>query len=150
MMMRYWQRSKSNYFSFAMRRRVQAVVLISHPPSDLILAYTHTSSHRSLSCSTDKSYRKGQTKKKEGSVFCPEKLSASSNDTTADGSPFKKQPIGIKLPARSLFPWRHSPYPLPRLIPGTPEFESLGGYMGPVSLLFRFLHCSTISFGQLF
>ena len=34
-------------------------------------------------------------------------------------------------PIRALFPWRHSPSPLPRLCPGTPEYSSQGGYIGP-------------------
>lgn len=58
-------------------------------------------------------------------------LSSSSSETTADGRTIKKQPIGMKLPARSLFPWRHSTDPLPRLIPNTMEFETEGAYMGP-------------------
>jgi hypothetical protein len=62
-----------------------------------------------------------------------EKFLSSSSETTADGPPIKKQPVGMKLPAWSLFPWRHSTDPLPRLIPNTAEFETEGAYMGPVS-----------------
>mmetsp|Transcript_9927 Transcript_9927/g.22195 ORF Transcript_9927/g.22195 Transcript_9927/m.22195 type:complete len:452 (-) Transcript_9927:136-1491(-) len=34
-------------------------------------------------------------------------------------------------PVRAVFPWRHSPAPLPRLLKGTAEYHSQGGYVGP-------------------
>lgn len=54
------------------------------------------------------------------------------NETTIDDkeqSTTKHQ--FVKLDPRAIFPWRHSPQPLPRLIPDTPEFTSQGGYIGP-------------------
>ncbi len=37
----------------------------------------------------------------------------------------------LKVDPRAIFPWRHSPHPLPRLIPNTDEFQAQGGYIGP-------------------
>jgi hypothetical protein len=55
-----------------------------------------------------------------------------SDDTTADNpNPHKKESPVLKFPPRAVFPWRHSNFPLPRLIPNTEEFVSQGGYIGP-------------------
>lgn len=55
-----------------------------------------------------------------------------SDDTTADDpNPHKKESLVLKVPPRAVFPWRHSTFPLPRLIPNSEEFVSQGGYIGP-------------------
>ena len=56
----------------------------------------------------------------------------SSNDTTVDNeNPIKRESYAVKLDPRAIFPWRHSPHPLPRLIPDHEEFITQGGYLGP-------------------
>lgn len=56
----------------------------------------------------------------------------SSNETTVDNpNPLKRETFAVKLDPRAIFPWRHTPHPLPRLIPGMEEFETQGGYLGP-------------------
>ena len=54
------------------------------------------------------------------------------NETLADDpNQPKKESIVWKLDPRAIFPWRHTPHPLPRLIPHTEEFIAQGGYIGP-------------------
>ncbi len=56
----------------------------------------------------------------------------SSNETSADNpNPLQRESFAVKLDPRAIFPWRHSPYPLPRLMPNTEEFVTQGGYIGP-------------------
>ena len=52
------------------------------------------------------------------------------NDTNVNSKDFASEKKLEPFP-RAMFPWRHSPYPLPRLIPDTPEYYAQGGYMGP-------------------
>jgi hypothetical protein len=59
-------------------------------------------------------------------------LRSSPNETTVDDlNTFRRESCALKLDPRAVFPWRHSPLPLPRLVPGTEEFETQGGYIGP-------------------
>ena len=59
----------------------------------------------------------------------------SSSDSTSDGARPNDNTDFIAEhhvdPGHSLFPWRHSPAPLPRLVPDTPEYTSQGGFIGP-------------------
>lgn len=57
---------------------------------------------------------------------------ASSNESFADKpDPNIHEKVALKLDPKEVFPWRHSQYPLNRLVPGTKEFLEQGGYIGP-------------------
>ena len=78
--------------------------------------------------STNRNNRNNINHQEEGG-----KLNIPSNETVADipNELSKKESVALKLDPRAIFPWRHSPHPLPRLIPNTQEFVAQGGYIGP-------------------
>lgn len=62
---------------------------------------------------------------------CLSKLSSSNESFADEPNPDKHESVAMKLDPRAVFPWRHSPFPLNRLVPGTVEFKEQGGYIGP-------------------
>lgn len=59
------------------------------------------------------------------------KLSSSNESFADEPNPNKHESLAMKLDPRAVFPWRHSPYPLNRLVPSTVEFKEQGGFIGP-------------------
>lgn len=59
------------------------------------------------------------------------KLSSSNESFADEPNPKKHESVAMKLDPRAVFPWRHSSFPLNRLVPGTSEFKEQGGFIGP-------------------
>jgi len=135
-------RKKSMECFFNTKRNSNQQALIIKKLNKLYLNQFRDNYSSSYICLVDKNNRKhvraptfhysmqSQSKPPDSSSFL---LSSSGpNETTVD-NPAQSHLASphIKLDPRAIFPWRHSPSPLPRLVPDNIEFKTEGGYVGP-------------------
>jgi hypothetical protein len=110
--------------AFSIRCRIRQISNHYHPPFSLDL-------HRSISSSTPLHHDKASNNA----------AATEATDATVENTDEKPKLAANLIEPKPLFPWRHSPHPLPRLIPpdkskgGMNYYESdyytKGGHLGP-------------------